>query len=78
MNLINYDAEGATFHLDPRELLMVMALVQEGRDSFECEGGTGKALDELFCSAVVSVDQERRHSTGMRAVLREVSAATAD
>ncbi len=61
MNLMNHNAEGATIHLDPRELLMVMALVQEGRSSFECEGGTGKALDELFCSAVAGVHEARRN-----------------
>ena len=61
MNLLNHNAEGATIHLNPRELLMVMALVQEGRSSFECEGLTGKALDQLFCSAVARVQEARRN-----------------
>ena len=61
MNLVSHNSEGATIHLDPRELLMVMALVQEGRCSFECEGGTGKDLDQLFCSAVVKVQEARRN-----------------
>ncbi|MDZ7784123.1 MAG: hypothetical protein U5K56_14685 [Halioglobus sp.] len=61
MNLSNYNAEGATIHLDPRELLMVMALVQEGRCSFECDGATGKELDRLFSSAVVKVQEARRN-----------------
>jgi len=55
MNLMDYDAESATLNLDARELLMLMALVQEGRDSFECEEKTGAALDQLLCSAVASV-----------------------
>lgn len=60
MKIIDHNAEGATFHLDQRELLMVMALVQEGRDSFECEGQTGQALEQLFNSAVVWVEDARR------------------
>ena len=60
MNLLNHNAEGATIHLNPRELLMVMALVQEGRSSFDCEGQTGAALDQLFCRAVARVHEARR------------------
>ena len=55
MKLLDYDAEGATIHLQSRELLMVMALVQEGRCSFECDGHIGSALDELFSTAVARV-----------------------
>lgn len=52
MNLFSHNAEGATIHLDGRELLMIMILIQEGRFSFQCDDPTGQALDELFCSAV--------------------------
>lgn len=60
MKIVNHDDKGATLHLDQRELLMVMALVQEGRDSFECEGETGSAIDQLFCTANVKVEEARR------------------
>ncbi|MCR9106782.1 MAG: hypothetical protein NXI15_15925 [Gammaproteobacteria bacterium] len=61
MNLVNHNAEGATIHLDSRELLMLMALVQEGRCGFDCEGVTGAALDQLVCAAVVKVQEARRN-----------------
>ena len=60
MKIVEHNSQGATLHLDQRELLMVMALVQEGRDSFECNGQTGRALDELFSSANIMVEEARR------------------
>lgn len=60
MKLVEHNSRGATLHLDQRELLMVMALVQEGRDSFECNGQTGRDLDELFSSANIKVEESRR------------------
>ncbi len=74
MNLVNHNAEGATIHLDPRELLMVMALVQEGRCSFECEGQTGSDLDRLFCAAVTRVQEARRTRDVMLAAHLDLSA----
>lgn len=60
MHLLDHDGQGATIQLDQRELLMVMALIQEGRESFGCDGHTGRALDQFFCAAVVNVEQARR------------------
>jgi len=60
MNLLEHSANGATIHLDQRELLMIMALIQEGRVSFECTSPTGQALDDLFSNAVVLVEEARR------------------
>lgn len=60
MKLLHHDAEGATLHLDARELLMMMALVQEGRDSFDCENSTGKALDDFVSRTVVLVNEKAR------------------
>ena len=60
MKLLHHDAEGATLHLEARELLMMMALVQEGRDSFNCENATGQALDELVSRTVVLVNEKAR------------------
>jgi len=62
MNLLKHNAQGATIHLDERELLMIMALVQEGRVSFECDSPTGRALDELFSQAVILVGEARKTS----------------
>ncbi|MEM9255778.1 MAG: hypothetical protein AAGA91_10030 [Pseudomonadota bacterium] len=57
MDILETNGQGATLHLDPRELLMVMTLVQEGRDSFECDGETGAELDRTFARAVARVIQ---------------------
>ena len=53
MDLLGYDGEGASLHLNQRELLMLMALVQEGRASFECQSLTGQQLDHLISTASV-------------------------
>ena len=60
MNLLEHNARGATIQLDQRELLLVMALIQEGRESFGCNTDSGKALDQLFSSANVLVEGARR------------------
>jgi hypothetical protein len=59
MKMLEHSARGATLQFDERELLMLMALVQEGRDSFECEGSTGQAIDNLVSTAVKQVMQAR-------------------
>ena len=60
MDLLDYDDEGATLRLEQRELLMLMALIQEGRDSFSCTSRIGAELDGLVSSANILVEQERR------------------
>ena len=60
MNLLEHNAQGATVQLNQRELLLVMALIQEGRESFGCNTDSGKALDQLFSSANVLVEEARR------------------
>ena len=62
MNILEHDAQGATIRLDQRELLLVMALVQEGRVSFGCDTESGRALDQLFSSANILVEEARRSS----------------
>ena len=62
MKMLEYSAEGASLHLDERELLMLMALIQEGRFSFVCEGVTGQALDDLVSTAVTSVRRAREQA----------------
>jgi hypothetical protein len=66
MNLLDHNAEGATIHLDERELLMIMALIQEGRMSFDCDAPTGQALDDLFSTAVQLVEEARKTRQVMR------------
>jgi hypothetical protein len=60
MNILEHNGQGATIHLEQRDLLMVMALVQEGRDSFQCNGLSGQALDQLFSTANLLVEEARR------------------
>lgn len=60
ISLLEHSAEGATVQLDQRELLLVMALIQEGRESFGCNTDTGKALDQFFSSTNVQVEEARR------------------
>jgi len=47
---------------------MLMALVQEGRDSFGCTAETGKELDALVSTANLLVEQARRAKIGISAL----------
>lgn len=60
MNILEHSYQGATIKLDQRELLLVMALVQEGRESFGCNTESGRALDDLFSTANLLVEEARR------------------
>lgn len=60
ISLLEHNAQGAKIHLGQRELLLVMALIQEGRESFGCNTETGEALDRFFCSANIQVEEARR------------------
>lgn len=60
INLLEHSAQGATIQLGQRELLLVMALIQEGRESFGCNTDTGVALDEFFSSVNIQVEEARR------------------
>jgi len=62
MKLLEHSAQGASIQLDQRELLLVMALVQEGRESFGCNTNSGRALDELISQANVLVETARREN----------------
>ncbi len=73
MNIIEHNAQGASIRLDQRELLLVMALIQEGRQSFGCHTDTGKALDELFSSANVLVEEARRAALKRTMVRQKIS-----
>jgi hypothetical protein len=73
MNLLQHDAQGATIRLGQRELLLVMALVQEGRESFGCNTQTGQALDAFFSSANMLVEEARRQSLKETMVRQKIS-----
>jgi hypothetical protein len=60
ISLLEHSAQSATIQLDQRELLLVMALIQEGRESFGCKTETGVALDQFFCSTNIQVEEARR------------------
>lgn len=68
MDLLDHDDKGATLRLEQRELLMLMALVQEGRDSFGCTAETGRELDTLISTANMLVEQERRAALGIQSL----------
>ena len=73
MNLLEHSAHGATIQLDQRELLLVMALVQEGRESFGCHTQSGQELDQLFSSANVLVEQARRETLKKSMLQQKIS-----
>jgi hypothetical protein len=77
MNLLEYDGHSATIQLGQRELLLVMALIQEGRESFGCETDTGKALDQFFCSANLVVEQTRRKHISKSLMRQKIGAVAA-
>ena len=60
MKLLEHSAQGASIQLDQRELLLLMALVQEGRESFGCNSDSGRALDELLSQTNLLVETARR------------------
>ena len=74
MNILQHNAQGATIQLDQRELLLVMALIQEGRESFGCNTDTGKALDQFFSSANVLVEEARRK--GLKKTMQQQKIST--
>jgi len=74
MKILDHDGHGATIQLDQRELLLVMALVQEGRASFGCDTESGVALDQLFSSANVLVEEARRRN--LRQTMRRQKIST--
>jgi len=73
MKILEHDGRGATIQLEQRELLLVMALVQEGRASFGCDTESGQALDQLFSSANVMVEQARRDDIKMSMQQQKIS-----
>ena len=77
MNIVGYNAQGATIQLGQRELLLVMALIQEGRASFGCNTDSGVAVDELFCSANVLVEEARRRNLKKAMVRQKISVIAA-
>lgn len=73
MNILEHNAQGATIRLDQRELLLVMALLQEGKETLGCNNDIGKALDRFFCSANVLVEEARRNTLKKTMVRQKIS-----
>jgi len=76
INLLEHSAQGATIQLGQRELLLVMALIQEGRESLGCKTDTGEALDEFFCSINVHVEEARRKQLKKAMMRQKISLVT--
>lgn len=76
INLLEHSAQGATIQLGQRELLLIMALIQEGRESFGCTTDTGEALDEFFCETNVHVEQARRKQLKKTMMRQKISLVT--
>jgi hypothetical protein len=77
MKILKHDGRGATIRLEQQELLLVMALVQEGRTSFGCNTESGQALDQLFSSANVMVEQTRRDNIRLKMQQQKISTVVA-
>jgi hypothetical protein len=73
MDILEHNAQGATIQLGQRELLLVMALIQEGRESFGCNTDSGKALDEFFSAANVQVEEARRRNLKKTMLRQKIS-----
>lgn len=74
MTLLEHNATSATIQLGQRELLLLMALIQEGRESFGCNTDTGKALDQFFCATNLMVEETRRKHITKSLMRQKVSA----
>lgn len=59
-NLLKHNAQSAVIQLGQSELLLLMALVKEGIDSFGCNNSLGKSLDQFLVSTNITVEEARR------------------
>ncbi len=66
MKILQYSGKSVVIDLSQRELLLAMALIQEGREALQCESEASKALDALFASANILVEQARRNTVKKR------------
>ena len=66
MQLIDHDAEGAILRIDQKELLMMYALVQEGRIAFECDSPRGLAIEKGLQGAAMRIAKAQKPLTLVR------------
>ncbi len=66
MKILRYTSKSAVIDLSQPELLLAMALIQEGREALQCNSDASKALDTLFVSANILVEQARRKALKRR------------
>lgn len=76
INLLEHSAQGATIQLGQRELLLVMALIQEGRESFGCKTDIGEALDQFFSETNIQVEEARRRQLKKAMMRQKISVVT--
>ena len=60
IKILDYSRKSAIIELSQSELLLAMALIQEGRGALGCNSNAGKPLDQLFVPANVLVEKTRR------------------
>jgi hypothetical protein len=78
LKILDYSAKSATVQFGQNELLLVMALLQEGRDSLGSNSRISKAIDRQFTLANILVEDERRVAVSgkiPRGKIKEVSSA---
>lgn len=66
INLLHHSSTSAVIELGQPELLLAMALIQEGKDVLGCISNDSKALDQLFVAANILVEQARRQALQKR------------
>tara|TARA_R110002049_G_scaffold104747_2_gene251311 strand:+ start:6305 stop:6559 length:255 start_codon:yes stop_codon:yes gene_type:complete len=66
MKILHYSGKSAVIDLSQQELLLAMALIQEGREALQCDSDASNALDTLFTSANILVEQARRQALKRR------------
>lgn len=76
INILEHDTLGATIRFDQHELLLVMALVQEGQVSLGYNTGFVKAADEMFSLANILVEDARRRDLKRPRVRKKIHLVT--
>lgn len=64
MEILEATPDGAKLHFEPYELLLLIAIVEEGRISFECDFPVAEALERGIRSATIRVHNEDYRTQG--------------
>jgi hypothetical protein len=60
MKILDYSTKGATIHFGQHELLLIMALVQKGKDSPGCDNTISRRIDGQISLANLLIENKRR------------------